>query len=64
VTVARYECEKTGESGSTTLTQINPEVIRERPHSVGALDSSKQTINFGKIVGGRPLFDVEMRHNP
>jgi hypothetical protein len=46
------------------LTQINPEVIRERPHSVGTLDSSKQTINFGKIVGGRPLFDVEMRHNP
>jgi hypothetical protein len=64
VVVAGDVRKKTSESGSTTLTQINPEVIREWPHSVGTLDSSKQTINFGKIVGGRPLFDVEMRHNP
>jgi hypothetical protein len=38
-------------------------VIRKWSHAIGTLDSSQSAINFGEIVGGRPLFNLEMRHN-
>jgi hypothetical protein len=39
--MARDVRDEAGKSRTTTLTEVNPEVVRKWPHPIGALNSSK-----------------------
>jgi hypothetical protein len=62
--MARDVRKKAGKSRTATLPKVDPEVIGKRSNSIGALHSSKEAVNLGEIIGGRPHLDVEICHNP